>query len=156
MAHSLLMAQVKYAPCRSTEIRVTGVGAPLAHVRSARCAVEDNVPENGALPELLPLVALGRDLGLDVGGHHTNILNGFPEFCGRAVPVCAPPSECVGLVDVDPVEVRLVHLVISRRRRSSSDKRRGVACWKRLLEGFINSTLAASYGFLVLFCVHRE
>ena len=68
---------------------------PICTMRSG-----DNVPENGALPELLPLVALGRDLGLDVGGHHTNILNGFPEFCGRAVPVCAPPSECVGLVEL--------------------------------------------------------
>ena len=101
-------------------------------------------------------MALGPELSLDVGGHHTNILNGYLEFSGRATPVRAPPSEFIGLVDVDPVEVRLVDLVITRRRRSSSDKRRSVACRKRLLERFINSAFAAFYGFLVLFYVHRE
>src|SRR6266849_6789048 len=54
---------------------------------------------------LLPLVAFGRELGLDVCGHHANILNGCLEFSGRAAPVGAPTLEFVGRVYVDPVEV---------------------------------------------------
>jgi hypothetical protein len=77
------------------------------------------------------------------------------EFSGRAAPVRAPSSEFVGLVDVNPVEVGLVYLAVSQRRRSSSDKT-SFACRKRLLERFINSALAPFYGFLVLFYVHRE
>ncbi len=103
---------------------------------------------------MLPFVVLGYELGLDVGGHHTDILNGFLEFSGRAAPVRAPLSEFVGIVDVDAIEVRLVRLVVDQRR-CTTDKRGRVAGRKRVLERFIDPALAALYGFLVSF-FHQE